>query len=103
MIAHCVFCDIREGAPAHNLDALFAQLGTFARGLEGVISFDAGPNRDFEAKSARYNAGFVIRFRDADALKAYARHPTHRALGARLARACNGGAEGIIVFDLECA
>jgi len=43
----------------------------------------------------------VNRFRDAKALAQYAEHPTHKQLGAQLCALCAGGAEGIVVFDLE--
>ncbi|WP_371171420.1 Dabb family protein [Aliiroseovarius sp. 2305UL8-7] len=101
MILHSVYCDFRaDAADAQRNDVLEA-LAQFSEALEGVLGFDFGPNRDFEGKSARFDAGFVIRFADREAVEAYALHPTHQKLGARLCELCNGGAEGIMVFDLE--
>ena len=80
---------------------VIAALGLFAQRLAGVVSFEGGPNRDFEAKSPSFGQGFVIRFSDRAALAGYADHPEHRALGARLVAACRGGADGIMVFDIE--
>ena len=100
MLLHCVFCNFRddasEAARAHAIDAL----AVFARALDGVIAVDCGPNVDLERKSPEYDAGFVIRFQDQAALRSYAIHPTHQALGAQLCDLCVGGAEGVMVYDL---
>ena len=69
--------------------------------LDGVLSFEAGPNRDFEGKSPNYSDGFVICFTIRGALTRYAEHPEHLALGAKLCTICEGGADGIILFDLD--
>ncbi len=100
MIIHCVFCNFRnDSTPTEQADVLGA-LADFARTLSGVVSFEHGANIDLECKSPDYDAGFVIRFEDQQALTAYAEHPTHQALGARLCDLCIGGADGIIVFDI---
>lgn len=103
MILHCVFCNFRVDAPEADRDAVLVELRAFSLTLEGVSQFAHGPNRDFEKLSQDYDAGFVIHFRDAAALQAYAQHPTHQALGKRLVSLCEGGTAGLIVFDLETA
>lgn len=100
MILHCVFCHPLDGV-AEELLGIIGELKSFSQGLEGVIAFDYGPNRDFEAKSPDHSLGFVIRFSSAQALAHYAGHPTHQALGGKLCDLCVGGADGIIVYDLE--
>ncbi len=101
MILHCVFCHLRDDVSDTELSGILTELASFSASLDGVLSFEFGPNRDFENKSADFRYGFVIRFTDADALATYADHPTHKALGSRLRDLCEGGAEGIVVFDLE--
>lgn len=104
MILHCVFCDFIRDVGKTGTDGggeLLQELKDFSLSLPGVLSFDFGPNRDFEKKSPNHSDGFVIRFATAEALENYALHPTHLALGARLCGLCRGGAEGIIVYDLE--
>ena len=98
MIVHCVFCQV---ADASLCSEVIGALEAFSCELPGVISFEGGPNRDFETKSPGFEQGFVIRFTDAAALQRYAEHPTHQALGARLVSSCRGGADGIMVFDIE--
>jgi len=101
MILHCVFCNFRNDTSNAAQTAAIRALEEFSLTLEGVLGFDHGPNLDFEQKSQSYDQGFVIRFKDADALHHYANHPTHQALGGKLASLCHGGGEGIIVFDLD--
>ena len=101
MILHCVFCDLRPDVTQEMFSAVASELANFSQSLVGVERFEFGPNRDFESKSAKYTAGFVVHFHDKTALENYADHPTHKDLGARLCELCNGGADGVIVFDLE--
>ncbi len=101
MILHCVFCSFRPDVAATQSEAVLRELSDFSLSLDGVLGFDFGPNRDFEKKSQGYTDGFVIRFESRDALGLYATHPTHKQLGARLCDLCEGGADGIVVFDLE--
>ncbi|UWR91217.1 Dabb family protein [Phaeobacter inhibens] len=101
MILHCVFCQFDEAASRAEREDVLKALAEFSRGLDGVLAFDWGPNRDFERKSQAYSDGFVIRFSDRAALERYAEHPTHQQLGAQLCALCVGGGDGIAVFDLE--
>ena len=101
MIIHCVFCNMRGDVSAAARVGIFEELKAFSEGLEGMLGFEHGPNRDFERKSQDYSDGFVMRFADAAALQAYAVHPTHQALGARLCEMCKDGGDGITVFDIE--
>jgi len=101
MILHCVFCSFRTDVTLDQRAEILGELSDFSLTLEGVLGFDFGPNRDFEKKSESYDRGFVIRFDTQAALEAYAVHPTHQKLGDRLCDLLNGGADGLVVFDLE--
>jgi len=101
MILHCVFCVFRNTVADKDQKQILRDLSAFCETFEGVIDFEYGPNRDFEQKSQAFQAGFVIRFTDRAALEAYAVHPTHQRLGERLSDLCEGGGDGIIVFDIE--
>ncbi|SMR82420.1 Stress responsive A/B Barrel Domain [Aliiroseovarius halocynthiae] len=101
MILHCVFCNFRTDVSEDQRNQVLTALAQFSAGLNGVLGFDHGPNLDFEGKSASYDAGFVIRFADHEALQTYADHPEHQALGRQLCDLCNGGENGIKVFDLK--
>jgi hypothetical protein len=101
MILHCVFCNFRPDISFDQKTQILGELSNFSQSLDGVLKFDFGPNLDFEKKSKGYDCGFVIRFADQDALEAYAVHPVHLDLGARLCDLLQGGADGLVVFDLK--
>ncbi|HSF91326.1 MAG TPA: Dabb family protein [Paracoccaceae bacterium] len=101
MIRHCVLLRLLPEHNASELDAVIAGLREVADRIEGCTSFLAGPNRDFEKKSLGYPYGFTMDFESRNALSVYAADAEHKALGGRLVRLCIGGAEGILVFDLD--
>ena len=103
MIRHCVMLILRENAQASELGAVMQGLGDLVDRLADCSGFCAGPNRDYELKSADFDYGFTLDASSPKALAAYAGHPEHQALGARLVALCKGGADGIVVFDIEVA
>jgi hypothetical protein len=101
MILHCVFCNIRPDVTAPQRDPIIEGLRTLCQGMDGALGFDAGVNLDFEGKSPDHGYGFVIRFADKAAAMTYANDPEHQKLGAALCGICEGGADGIVVYDLS--
>ena len=101
MIKHCVFLNLAEDADVDQLMDVYEAIGEVLEEIDDVYEFVAGPNRDFENKSPAYETGFVITFGNEAALKAYAEHPKHKEAGAVLQSLCYGGADGIMVFDLD--
>jgi hypothetical protein len=101
MLLHCVFCAIRADADPRDLQAVMDDLAALRSELEGMTDFRHGPNRDYEQKSPRHGHGFVITFRDRAAHLAYDGHPRHRDAGSRLVALCEGGHDGIVVYDIE--
>lgn len=101
MLIHCVFCAIRPDANRADLAAVYDVFAGLVPVIDGMISFHAGPNRDFESKTPQFTDGFVIRFDSRAAHLAYDSHPLHKAAGARLVSLCSGGYDGITVFDLQ--
>ncbi|WP_230374289.1 Dabb family protein [Pontivivens ytuae] len=103
MLLHCVFLNFSERyGRAERLEVLRA-IAALVPLIDGLEAVEFGVNIDVEGKSPDHEEGFVARFRDRAALAAYAEHPEHRALGARLVEMCEGGADGIVVYDLELA
>ena len=103
MLAHCVFLKVSPSHDTSDTEEVLQALGQLKDEVDGILSYEYGPNRDFEAKTAEYTYGFVVTFRDREAHLAYERHPKHIALGARLVAMCDGGADGIAVYDIDCA
>lgn len=100
MIVHSVYCATRKSTAEAEIAAVFAQLETLKTVCSGLLSFQAGPNIDLEKKSQKFTHGFVMTFADQAALEAYAVHPDHIAAGTALVAICDGGGDGVMVFDL---
>ena len=101
MLLHCVFCAIRRDADPAERQSVMDEPASFKAEVAGMLEFRDGPNRDYENKTARFGHGFVITFRDRAAHLAYDGHPQHKNAGARLVALCQGGYDGIMVYDLE--
>lgn len=101
MLYHLVLCEPVDDAALDRIEAACAILADLAPQIPGMVGFRHGPNRDFEGKSARYTHGFLCTFEDRAAHLAYERHPEHVRAGGMLVAACQGGADGIFVADLE--
>lgn len=103
MIRHCVMLRLVPDADRAALAQVVEGLRDLVARLEGCNGFFAGPNRDFEGKSPDFPYGFTFDVVDHATLSAYATHPDHIALGARLMALCDEGSAGIIVYDIEGA
>lgn len=101
MIKHCVFVNFRSEISSEARKDIFAKLSELVEEIDGMIDFAAGPNRDFEKKSQDFSDGLVASFADAAALATYADHPKHVELARALVAMCEGGMDGILVFDIE--
>ncbi|MGY9047505.1 MAG: Dabb family protein, partial [Rhodobacterales bacterium] len=89
--------------PEHDKAILLEALGRL-HGLQdkvaGLVSFDHGPNADYEGKTPDFAYGFVVTFTDRAAHQAYEAHPDHVHAGGLLVSICAGGYDGILVADL---
>lgn len=101
MIAHCVFLRLSADADLAKLDQVMLGLDALTRSMPGAGPMVYGPNLDLEGKSEEYPYGFVIHFEDGSALAQYGTDPIHKTLGASLVSLCEGGTDGIVVYDLE--
>jgi len=100
VVLHAVFFKVRAAVSEHETRRVLAALAALQGKIDGLIAVDTGPNIDLESKSPGYSHGFVMRFETRAALEAYATHPAHLAAATALVAICEGGAEGITVFDL---
>ena len=101
MIRHCVMLRLLPNDQETSLEQIMLGLGALVERLDGCSGFCAGPNLDFEGKSQDYPYGFTFDAVDAETLSTYGGHPEHVELGTRLIALCQGGGEGIVVYDLE--
>ncbi len=102
MIIHTVLLDLSD-APGEELASVMDGLAALTGVIDGYMSFEHGPNRDFEGRSAPFSYGFVGLFDDRAALQTYADNADHKALGKRLTALCRNGRIGVQVSDIETA
>lgn len=103
MIRHCVFCSFQTDVSEQERLEAVQSFRTLVGQITGLISIEAGPNKDIEQKSGEYSHGFIASFENEAALQDYASHPEHQRLGKELVDLCKGGADGVMVFDLDVA
>ena len=82
-------------------EALNERLVALCAELPNVLSGGFGRNVSPEGLARGFDDGFVIDFVDAAARDAYLADETHRAIGADLVAALEGGRDGLVVFDFE--
>lgn len=100
MIHHCVFLSFKPTCEAPERQRLLSGFLPIVDEIPGMLSFSAGPNADFEAKTEQYSDGFVAVFADREAMVAYETNSRHIELGRQLVENCVGGYDGILVFDI---
>ncbi|MEP9375395.1 Dabb family protein [Aquabacter sp. CN5-332] len=101
MIRHVVFVRFRKDVPPQEIEAILRQLQDLCAVLPGMTHFAGGPNVNPEGLDQGFTHAFSCDFVDAAARDAYLVHPAHRAAGARLVAATDGGREGLAVIDFS--
>jgi len=101
MIRHCVFFKFRADVSAAERAEIYAGLNALVGQIEGLLRADFGPNISPEGVSQGFNDGFIMDLADEAARDRYLVDPAHKAAGARLVAALEGGRDGIMVFDLQ--
>lgn len=102
MIRHIVLVKFRPEISDEDKQAIYEALDGLRSHLRGVGEFRAGPNVSVETNLIRGNHdAFYIDFADVAARDAYLADELHRAVGARIVAAAEGGIDGITVFDME--
>lgn len=100
MIRHIVLCRIRDDVDPERLSALWKELDNLRSVVPGMRAASFGANVSPEGIARGYTHGFIIDFEDTAARDAYLVHPDHKATGAKLVAACEGGVDGLIVMDI---
>ena len=101
MIRHCVFVKFRADVTADEKAGIYAGLNALVGQIDGLLSADFGPNISPEGQNKGFDDGFVMDLADAAARDRYLADPAHKAAGAKLVAALEGGVAGLVVFDLE--
>ena len=102
MIRHIVAMRYREDTLQEVRDQLMADLKALDAHIDGIQDFQVRRNISPEAPVVRgFLDLFWIDFADVAARDAYLDDPAHKAAGARLVAALEGGADGLFVYDFE--
>jgi hypothetical protein len=99
-IRHCVFVKFRADVPASEKQGIYEQLAALGVHLQ-IDAMSYGPNVSPEGLHQGLVDGFTMDFPDAAARDAYLADADHKAAGARLVAALEGGQQGLLVFDIE--
>lgn len=100
MIRHIVLLRLQPDQTEAAIADLFAELHQINGKVPGLQAVTSGKSESPEQMERGYMHGFIVDFSDWAALQAYQDHPDHKALGAKLVAAAEGGLDGILVFDL---
>ncbi|WP_390911016.1 Dabb family protein [Pseudosulfitobacter sp. SM2401] len=101
MIRHIVLTKCKPDTSQQRIEEIFAGLEQLVENLDGAQAFTGAPSTSPENLERGYTHGFVIDFDSWAALKTYAEHPEHKALGALLVANAVNGIDGILVIDLD--
>jgi len=101
IIRHCVFAKFRPEITPEQKAEIYSGLGALVGRIEGLLRADFGPNISPEGRSGGFEDGFIMDLVDQAAVDRYLADPDHKAAGARLVAALEGGPEGLMIFDME--
>lgn len=101
MIRHIVLTKFKPEVSEKTIRSIYAGLAALADKLSGAANFTGGRSESPEKIERGYMHGFVIDFDSWDALQHYADNEEHKALGSQLVANAVGGADGILVLDLD--
>ncbi len=95
MITHVVLLNPKEDKSPREIQRALENVAELKEIIPGITEVKTGEN--VSANHHGYTYGFIMRFVDKDALKAYAPHPAHQRVSEELVAMCHS----ILDFDLE--
>lgn len=103
MIRHIVLVRFRADVSRDAVAGILRRVGDLRDVLPGMIGFAGGPQVSPEGLGRGFTHAFTCDFTDEAARDAYLVHPSHKAVGAEIVAAADGGLEGLIVVDFKLA
>jgi hypothetical protein len=102
MIRYIILIRHRPGLPDSEVTAIEAMFQALHARLDGCfLAYHGGPGVNFEGLDRGYRHGHVLDFADQAARMRYHDDAEHKALGARLVAAAEGGIDALLVVDFE--
>lgn len=96
MIIHTVLLDPKPEATQDEITTALEHVRDLQQVIPGILDVQAGENLN-SPKGQGYTYGFIMRFIDLAALKAYAPHPAHVLVSNELVKV----SQRILDFDIE--
>ncbi len=95
MVDHVVLFQPKAEVTQEEITKVLSHVQGLQQSIPGIVETRVGKNLSVNHQGYVY--GFVMRFVDAEHLKAYAPHPAHQVVSKELQKIC----ESIIDFDIE--
>jgi len=95
MISHIVLLQPKAEVTEEEITAVLSHVQGLQQHIPGIVETQVG--RNLSVHHQGYVYGFVMRFVNAEHLKAYAPHPAHQVVSEELQNIC----QSIIDFDIE--
>jgi hypothetical protein len=95
MISHVVLLQPKSEVTEEEIITVLDHVRKLQQHIAGILETQVGKNLAENLQGFSY--GFVMRFVDAEHLKAYATHPAHEVVSKELRDMC----QSIIDFDIE--
>lgn len=100
-VAHVVLVRFRPDVAKPEIESVFKDLEKLRDTIPGITRIRTGTNSSPEGMGHGYNHLFIVDFINAAARDAYLEDQRHVAVGRRLLSLADGGADGLIVVDLD--
>ena len=102
MIRHIVALKFSSDVSSDKKAELYRELSALSDHIDGILDFRIFANVSPEVPVVRgFHDVFWFDFQNAHVRDAYLEHPAHKAVGAKLVAAVQGGLDGIFVIDVE--
>lgn len=100
MISHCVFVRFKSAAASSEKQAIYESISALKDVIPGIIDVKYGQNVSSEGLNGGFLDGFIVTLDSIEARDEYLTHPQHIEVGERLIGLTDGGAAGLLVFDM---
>ena len=100
MISHCVFVRFKSAAASSEKQAIYEAISALKDVIPGIIDVKYGQNVSSEGLNGGFLDGFIVTLDSIEARDEYLTHPQHIEVGERLIGQTDGGAAGLLVFDM---
>lgn len=102
MIRHVVALRFKASISDEAKQDLFQDLAALDQRIDGILDFQSRSNVSVEDHVVRgFRDLFWLDFCDVKVRDAYLEDSAHKAIGARIVAAVEGGVDGIFVMDFE--